>query len=163
MFRFPFFYPVRPPDRLYALGGLTNNRRWQTILKTIQTSGATLSKLSLLLDLVMTQRNKILRANLADSVPLNGYDLTFIEDNECIANKWQIRIVVDTKQDEKPNKKKKKHRGYAFVVYEREKDMRGKMTETPFRNHASRTPIYTICKDMALKLPIFSLSLCTAL
>lgn len=38
----------------------------------------------------------------------------------------QIRIVVDTHQAEKPNKKKKKHRGYAFVVYEREKDMRGK-------------------------------------
>lgn len=36
----------------------------------------------------------------------------------------RIRIVVDTHQDEKPNKKKKKHRGYAFVVYEREKDMR---------------------------------------
>lgn len=38
----------------------------------------------------------------------------------------RIRIVVDTHQDEKPNKKKKKHRGYAFVVFEREKDMRGK-------------------------------------
>ncbi len=38
----------------------------------------------------------------------------------------QIRIVVDTHQDEKPNKKKKPHRGYAFVVFEREKDMRGK-------------------------------------
>ncbi|KAH6680567.1 U1 small nuclear ribonucleoprotein of 70kDa MW N terminal-domain-containing protein [Halenospora varia] len=38
----------------------------------------------------------------------------------------RIRIVTDTHQDEKPNKKKKKHRGYAFVVYEREKDMRGK-------------------------------------
>ncbi|RDW88587.1 hypothetical protein BP6252_00619 [Coleophoma cylindrospora] len=36
----------------------------------------------------------------------------------------RIRIVADTHQDEKPNKKKKKHRGYAFVVYEREKDMR---------------------------------------
>ncbi|KAH8672524.1 U1 small nuclear ribonucleoprotein of 70kDa MW N terminal-domain-containing protein [Tricladium varicosporioides] len=36
----------------------------------------------------------------------------------------RIRIVTDTHQDEKPNKKKKKHRGYAFVVYEREKDMR---------------------------------------
>ncbi|KAG9239082.1 putative U1 small nuclear ribonucleoprotein 70 kDa like protein [Amylocarpus encephaloides] len=36
----------------------------------------------------------------------------------------RIRIVVDTHQDEKPNKKKKNHRGYAFVVYEREKDMR---------------------------------------
>lgn len=38
----------------------------------------------------------------------------------------QIRIVKDTHQDEKPNKKKKPHRGYAFVVFEREKDMRGK-------------------------------------
>ncbi|OBT88934.1 hypothetical protein VE02_02848 [Pseudogymnoascus sp. 03VT05] len=36
----------------------------------------------------------------------------------------RIRIVTDTHQDEKPNKKKKKHRGYAFVVFEREKDMR---------------------------------------
>jgi U1 small nuclear ribonucleoprotein len=43
----------------------------------------------------------------------------------------QIRIVTDTHQDEKPNKKKKKHRGYAFVVYEREKDMRGNPTTTP--------------------------------
>lgn len=49
----------------------------------------------------------------------------------------QIRIVKDTHQDEKPNKKKKPHRGYAFVVFEREKDMRGKAATTyshpPFR------------------------------
>lgn len=44
----------------------------------------------------------------------------------------QIRIVVDTHQDEKPNKKKKKHRGYAFVVFEREKDMRGNTTTDSF-------------------------------
>jgi hypothetical protein len=37
----------------------------------------------------------------------------------------RIRIVVDMHQAEKPNKKKKKHRGYAFVVFEREKDMQG--------------------------------------
>ncbi|KAF4620095.1 hypothetical protein G7Y89_g14727 [Cudoniella acicularis] len=37
--------------------------------------------------------------------------------------------------DEKPNKKKKKHRGYAFVVYEREKDMRGKQI-TPLIAHS---------------------------
>ena len=41
----------------------------------------------------------------------------------------QIRIVADTSQSEengtKPKKKKKSHRGYAFVVYEREKDMKG--------------------------------------
>ncbi len=43
----------------------------------------------------------------------------------------QIRIVVDTHQDEKSNKKKKKHRGYAFVVYEREKDMRGNSATIP--------------------------------
>ena len=33
----------------------------------------------------------------------------------------QIRIVTDTHSD----KKKKPHRGYAFIVYEREKDMKG--------------------------------------
>ena len=40
---------------------------------------------------------------------------------------FQIRIVTDTAEmtaDGKP-KKKKTHRGYAFVVYEREKDMKG--------------------------------------
>lgn len=36
--------------------------------------------------------------------------------------------MTDTHADEKPNKKKKPHRGYAFVVFEREKDMRGKAT-----------------------------------
>lgn len=40
-------------------------------------------------------------------------------------NRVQIRIVKDTHADEKPNKKKKAHRGYAFIVFEREKDMRG--------------------------------------
>ncbi|OAR02288.1 hypothetical protein LLEC1_03642 [Akanthomyces lecanii] len=37
----------------------------------------------------------------------------------------RTRIVVDTHAAEKGNKKKKPHRGYAFVVFEREKDMRG--------------------------------------
>ena len=45
----------------------------------------------------------------------------------------KIRIVTDTHNDakdedgdEKKRKKKKKpHRGYAFIVYEREKDMKG--------------------------------------
>lgn len=42
----------------------------------------------------------------------------------------QIRIVTDTHDgsagEGKPKKKKKKpHRGYAFVVYERERDMKG--------------------------------------
>ncbi|KAI0166593.1 U1 small nuclear ribonucleoprotein of 70kDa MW N terminal-domain-containing protein [Xylariaceae sp. FL1272] len=36
----------------------------------------------------------------------------------------RIRIIVDTHAHERPNKKKKKHRGYGFVVFEREKDMR---------------------------------------
>lgn len=50
----------------------------------------------------------------------------------CANVNLQIRIVTDTHQDDKPNKKKKKHRGYAFVVFEREKDMRGKAaTYTP--------------------------------
>jgi U1 small nuclear ribonucleoprotein len=37
----------------------------------------------------------------------------------------RIRVITDTHADEKPGKKKKPHRGYAFVVFEREKDMRG--------------------------------------
>ncbi|TWU77349.1 hypothetical protein ED733_005548 [Metarhizium rileyi] len=36
----------------------------------------------------------------------------------------RIRIITDTHAHDKPNKKKKAHRGYAFVVFEREKDMR---------------------------------------
>ncbi|CRK06253.1 hypothetical protein BN1723_001703 [Verticillium longisporum] len=38
----------------------------------------------------------------------------------------RIRIITDTHAHEKSkNKKKKPHRGYAFVVFERERDMRG--------------------------------------
>ncbi|KAI1306614.1 U1 small nuclear ribonucleoprotein of 70kDa MW N terminal-domain-containing protein [Xylaria venustula] len=37
----------------------------------------------------------------------------------------RIRIITDTHAHERPNKKKKPHRGYAFVVFDREKDMRG--------------------------------------
>ncbi|KAK0623129.1 U1 small nuclear ribonucleoprotein of 70kDa MW N terminal-domain-containing protein [Immersiella caudata] len=36
----------------------------------------------------------------------------------------RIRIIRDTHADEKGNKKRKPHRGYAFVVFDREKDMR---------------------------------------
>ncbi len=44
----------------------------------------------------------------------------------------QIRIVTDTHEDdeEKSKKKKKPHRGYAFIVYEREKDMKGTASST---------------------------------
>ncbi|PFH55893.1 hypothetical protein XA68_17440 [Ophiocordyceps unilateralis] len=35
----------------------------------------------------------------------------------------RIRLVTDTHSEEKPNKKKKPHRGYAFIVFERESDM----------------------------------------
>ena len=43
--------------------------------------------------------------------------------------RFQIRIIADTspktEEDGKMSKKKKKpHRGYAFIVYEREKDMK---------------------------------------
>ncbi|KJZ72897.1 hypothetical protein HIM_07660 [Hirsutella minnesotensis 3608] len=37
----------------------------------------------------------------------------------------RIRIVKDTHAHEKPNKKAKPHRGYAFIVFERESDMQG--------------------------------------
>ncbi|KAI0023151.1 U1 small nuclear ribonucleoprotein of 70kDa MW N terminal-domain-containing protein [Xylariomycetidae sp. FL0641] len=36
----------------------------------------------------------------------------------------RIRLITDTHASDRPNKKKKPHRGYAFVVFEREKDMR---------------------------------------
>ncbi|KAF4507465.1 hypothetical protein G6O67_003957 [Ophiocordyceps sinensis] len=35
----------------------------------------------------------------------------------------RIRVICDTRAHEKPNKKKKPHRGYAFIVFERESDM----------------------------------------
>ncbi|KAK2605451.1 hypothetical protein N8I77_008286 [Diaporthe amygdali] len=41
----------------------------------------------------------------------------------------RIRIVRDTHADEKGNKKKKPHRGYAFIVFEREKDMRAALEQ----------------------------------
>lgn len=50
---------------------------------------------------------------------------------------YQIRIIRDTHADEKPNKKKKPHRGYAFIVFEREKDMRG--------NTYQRLPTFSTC------------------
>ncbi|OCK79628.1 RNA-binding domain-containing protein [Lepidopterella palustris CBS 459.81] len=41
----------------------------------------------------------------------------------------RIRIVTDTHSEEKKSSKKK-HRGYAFIVYEREKDMKAAYKET---------------------------------
>ncbi|KAH8738019.1 U1 small nuclear ribonucleoprotein of 70kDa MW N terminal-domain-containing protein [Ilyonectria robusta] len=56
----------------------------------------------------------------------------------------RIRIVTDTHAHEKPNKKKKPHRGYAFVVFEREKDMRGKPTPTPLVGHTIPSRTYLL-------------------
>jgi hypothetical protein len=73
----------------------------------------------------------------------------------------QIRIVVDTHQNEKPNKKKKKHRGYAFVVYEREKDMQGNSNSLPLmrvvalRRMFFLSYLFVILEVVALKLPSF--------
>ncbi|KAI1828399.1 U1 small nuclear ribonucleoprotein of 70kDa MW N terminal-domain-containing protein [Xylaria intraflava] len=57
----------------------------------------------------------------------------------------RIRIITDTHAHERPNKKKKPHRGYAFVVFEREKDMRGNTTiiSFPDRLHPSAGSLYT--------------------
>ena len=43
----------------------------------------------------------------------------------------QIRIITDTHAHLRPKKKKKPHRGYAFVVFERERDMRGNLFPSP--------------------------------
>ncbi|KAI1504225.1 U1 small nuclear ribonucleoprotein of 70kDa MW N terminal-domain-containing protein [Biscogniauxia marginata] len=51
----------------------------------------------------------------------------------------RIRIITDTHAHERPNKKKKPHRGYAFVVFEREKDMRGNTT-----NNSLQTNLHSI-------------------
>lgn len=61
--------------------------------------------------------------------------ILLLPDPEFHPNEPQIRIITDKfaspkndDDDEKPKKKpkKKSHRGYAFIVYEREKDMKGK-------------------------------------
>lgn len=63
----------------------------------------------------------------------------------------QIRIVRDTHADEKPNKKKKPHRGYAFIVFEREKDMRGNTTiDLPINQHLE--PVRRTKQDSPLRL-----------
>ncbi|KAI1204401.1 U1 small nuclear ribonucleoprotein of 70kDa MW N terminal-domain-containing protein [Annulohypoxylon truncatum] len=67
----------------------------------------------------------------------------------------RIRIVTDTHANEKPNKKKKPHRGYAFVVFEREKDMRGNAAidsplDYPSRTSGSASPM-SLTRDLALK------------
>lgn len=54
--------------------------------------------------------------------------------NACahILTSFQIRIVKENPAYAKPNKKTKPHRGYAFVVFERERDMRGNLSPSPF-------------------------------
>ncbi|KAK5989985.1 U1 small nuclear ribonucleoprotein [Cladobotryum mycophilum] len=66
----------------------------------------------------------------------------------------RIRIIVDTHAHEKPNKKKKPHRGYAFVVFEREKDMRGKLTHSQLLDDPIAPWLYPaeIVADVALRL-----------
>lgn len=72
-------------------------------------------------------------------------------------NLAQIRIVVDSHQNEKGNKKKKKHRGYAFVVYEREKDMRGKLDHNPLPYSLVLDWMSGLVKTWPSSLPVFFL------
>lgn len=44
---------------------------------------------------------------------------------------YQIRIVKTDPKYLNPSKKSKPHRGYAFVVFERERDMRGTIPPIP--------------------------------
>lgn len=50
----------------------------------------------------------------------------------------QIRLVGDANANEKKGSKKK-HTGYAFVVFEREKDMKGTHTPYPLQSLPSIT------------------------
>lgn len=79
----------------------------------------------------MILRRRIWRGSSGGLDLLKGYIKTYDEIERVV---WltlspQIRIVADTSEAQedgtKPKKKKKSHRGYAFVVYEREKDMKG--------------------------------------
>ncbi|KAF6809985.1 U1 small nuclear ribonucleoprotein [Colletotrichum sojae] len=70
----------------------------------------------------------------------------------------RIRIIADTHAHEKPRKKKKAHRGYAFVVFEREKDMRGNTAKPPFDSmrhglSASLAPSRLVALRLALAPP----------
>lgn len=77
-------------------------------------------------DSVMRSRKQTWSENSAALVPSSVYDyldrrlllLNTVADHCYI----QIRIVKDTVS---PKAGKKPHRGYAFIVYEREKDMKG--------------------------------------
>ncbi|KAI0538498.1 U1 small nuclear ribonucleoprotein of 70kDa MW N terminal-domain-containing protein [Xylaria digitata] len=64
----------------------------------------------------------------------------------------RIRIITDTHAHERPNKKKKPHRGYAFVVFDREKDMRGNtaIKFLPDRLHRSTGSSYT-CLSLEIR------------
>ena len=79
----------------------------------------------------MILQRRTWRGSLGDSGPLRGYVELFggIWRAVLLTLPTQIRIVADSSQVEengtKPKRKKKSHRGYAFVVYEREKDMKG--------------------------------------
>lgn len=79
----------------------------------------------------MRLTSAIWSGSLGGSVPSSAYDPRMERWRISLLIELQIRIVKDTHAHEKPNKKKKPHRGYAFVVFEREKDMRGKTTPFP--------------------------------
>ena len=74
---------------------------------------------------------RIWRGSLGGLDLLRGYIKLFGEVRRAawLTFQTQIRIVADNSEAQengiKPKKKKKSHRGYAFVVYEREKDMKG--------------------------------------
>jgi len=92
----------------------------------MQTFVAIRSRRSLLHVSAMMQPNRIWSENLDDLAPLKGYESRRAMIRKTRANSAQIRIIKDTHTHLKPNRKKKPHRGYAFVVFEREKDMKGR-------------------------------------
>ena len=94
----------------------------QSTLRKILKPEVTHSRLSLLRALVMKSKKPTWNESSADSVPLKEYAhvcsyLVIIQSLTSL----QISLVKDTVSD----KKKKAHQGYAFIVYEREKDMKG--------------------------------------
>jgi hypothetical protein len=105
---------------------------------------ATPTRFSLLRASAMMSKNPTWSESSAALAPLKEYVWVcsfLLWQLQRLTSRLQITLVKDTVSDKK---KKKPHQGYAFIVYEREKDMKG-ITVTPFPL-APKSPICCILR-----------------
>jgi hypothetical protein len=81
---------------------------------------------------------------------------SLFSENDHADRPGQIRIIRDTHAHEKGNKKQKPHRGYGFVVFEREKDMRGNAATLIPTPSSRRLPDPTPGHPWPSSLPVLS-------